>query len=181
MLLIGLAMSTDAFAAAVGKGAGMRRPRLPDALRVGLIFGAIEAVTPVVGWWLGRSALPWVEAFDHWIALALLVLLGGHMILAGLRTAPVQVDLPRHGFWNLAATGLATSIDALAVGVGLAMLDVNIVVMAAVIGLCTLAMVTTGVMLGRALGAMAGRRAEVLGGVILILIGLTIVYEHVLA
>lgn len=159
----------------------MRQPRLPDALRVGLIFGVIEAVTPVVGWWLGRSALPWVEAFDHWIALALLVLLGGHMILAGLRTAPVQVDLPRHGFWNLAATGLATSIDALAVGVGLAMLDVNIVVMAAVIGLCTLAMVTTGVMLGRALGAMAGRRAEVLGGVILILIGLTIVYEHVLA
>ena len=144
MLLIGLAMSTDAFAAAVGKGAGMRRPRLPDALRVGLIFGAIEAVTPVVGWWLGRSALPWVEAFDHWIALALLVLLGGHMILAGLRTAPVQVDLPRHGFWNLAATGLATSIDALAVGVGLAMLDVNIVVMAAVIGLCTLAMVFHG-------------------------------------
>lgn len=181
MLLIGLAMSTDAFAAAVGKGAGMRQPRLPDALRVGLIFGVIEAVMPVIGWWLGRSALRWVEAFDHWIALALLVLLGGHMIHAGLRSATAATDRPRHGFWNLAATGLATSIDALAVGVGLAMLDVNIVVMAAVIGLCTLAMVTTGVMLGRALGAMAGRRAEVLGGVILILIGLTIVYEHVLA
>ena len=114
-------MSTDAFAAAVGKGAAMRRPRLPDALRAGLIFGLIEAITPVIGWWLGRSALPWVEAFDHWIALALLVLLGGHMIHAGLRATPAEsATTHRHGFWNLAATGFATSIDALAVGVGLA-------------------------------------------------------------
>ncbi|TKS55284.1 manganese efflux pump [Luteimonas yindakuii] len=179
LLLIGLAMSTDAFAAAVGKGAAMGTPRFRDALRVGLIFGLIESVTPVIGWWLGRSALPWVEAFDHWIAFALLVLLGGHMIHSGLRPSPADDNEGRHhGFWTLAATGFATSIDALAVGVGLALLDVNIAVMAAVIGLCTLVMVTTGVMLGRVLGAMAGRRAAILGGVILIVIGMTIVYEH---
>lgn len=182
MLLIGLAMSTDAFAAAIGKGAAMQRPRWGDALKAGLIFGLIEAVTPVVGWWLGRSALPWVEAFDHWIAFALLAALGAHMIYAGLRGGDADPDAPRqHGIWALAATGFATSIDALAVGVGLAFLDVSILVMATVIGLCTLVMVTIGVMLGRALGAMAGRRAEVLGGVILILIGMSIVYEHVLA
>ena len=181
MFLIGLAMSTDAFAAAVGKGAAMRRPRLADALRAGLIFGVIEALTPVAGWWLGRTALPWVEAFDHWIAFGLLVLLGAHMIRAGLRSDAGGGEAPdrRHGFWSLAATGFATSIDALAVGVGLAFLDVNIAAMALVIGLCTLAMVTLGVMLGRVLGNMAGRRAEVLGGAILIAIGLTIVYEHV--
>lgn len=186
ILLIGIAMSTDAFAAAVGKGAAMRKPRLRDALRAGLIFGVIEALTPVVGWWLGRSALPLVDAFDHWIAFGLLVLLGGRMIHAGLsgteeREAADDPASParRHGFWTLAATGFATSIDALAVGVGLAFLDVNIAVVATVIGLCTLAMVTAGVMLGRVLGTIVGKRAEIVGGVILILIGVTIVYEHV--
>ncbi|WP_024890358.1 manganese efflux pump MntP family protein [Luteimonas huabeiensis] len=186
ILLIGIAMSTDAFAAAIGKGAAMRKPRLRDALRAGLIFGVIEALTPVIGWWLGRSALPLVDAFDHWIAFGLLVLLGGRMIHAGLAGADeheAEADPAspgrRHGFWTLAATGFATSIDALAVGVGLAFLDVNIAVVATIIGLCTLAMVTAGVMLGRVLGTIVGKRAEIVGGAILILIGATIVYEHV--
>ncbi|HET6396113.1 MAG TPA: manganese efflux pump MntP family protein [Pseudoxanthomonas sp.] len=179
ILLIGIAMSTDAFAAAVGKGAAMRRPRLREALRAGLIFGAIEAVTPVLGWLLGTAASRYVSAWDHWIAFAVLGLLGLHMIGNGLRgDAGDGSGERRHGFWSLAATGLGTSIDAMAVGVSLAFLDAPIVLVAAVIGLCTLVMVTAGVMLGRALGALAGRRAEIVGGAILVAIGAVILYEH---
>jgi len=185
ILLVGFAMSTDAFAAAVGKGAAMRRPRLSDALRAGLIFGAIEAITPLLGWLLGRAASRYVEAFDHWIAFALLGALGVHMIVAGLRPEaeadagqPADDGRRHHRFWTLAATGLATSIDAAAVGVSLAFLDVHIGVVALVIGLCTLTMVTLGIMLGRVLGTLVGKRAEIVGGVILIIIGASILYEH---
>ena len=182
ILMLGIAMSTDAFAAAVGKGAAMRRPRLRDALRAGLIFGTIEAVTPMVGWALGSAASAHVTAWDHWIAFTLLVLLGLRMIRAGLRDDDASEDSGeaprRHGFWSLAATAFATSIDAMAVGVGLAFLDVNILAVAATIGLTTLVMVTAGVMLGRVLGAMAGRRAEVGGGLLLVAIGAFILFEH---
>jgi len=181
ILLVGLAMSTDAFAAAVGKGAAMQRPRFREALRAGLIFGAIEAVTPVIGWLLGTAASRYITAWDHWIAFSVLGLLGLHMIWNGFRPDAGDDDAAdgrRHGFWNLAATGLGTSIDAMAVGVSLAFLDVPIGIVAVVIGLCTLVMVTTGIMLGRVLGALAGKRAEIIGGVILIAIGAVILYEH---
>ena len=180
ILLIGIAMSTDAFAAAVGKGAAMRNPRLPEALRAGLIFGTIEGLTPVIGWALGSAASRYITAWDHWIAFALLLGLGLHMIHAGLQPDEANDDQPprRHGFWALATTGLATSIDAMAVGVGLAFLDAEIAVVAVVIGLTTLVMVTLGIMLGRSLGRLAGKRAEIGGGVLLVLIGLAILYEH---
>ena len=179
IFLIGIAMSTDAFAAAVGKGAAMRYPRLPEALRVGLIFGTIEGLTPVIGWALGSAASRYITAWDHWIAFALLAALGVHMIHAGLQPPDDSEDMPRrHGFWALATTGFATSIDAMAIGVGLAFLDAQIAVVAIVIGLTTLVMVTLGIMLGRGLGRLAGKHAEIGGGVLLILIGLAILYEH---
>lgn len=180
ILLIGLAMSTDAFAAAVGKGAAMRRPGFMQALRVGLIFGVIETLTPIVGWLLGHGASDWVEGWDHWIALALLSALGVHMIVAGLKPSdPGNIPNRPHGFWGLALTGVATSIDALAIGIGLAFLDVNILVVAATIGACTVVMVTAGVMLGHAVGTIVGKRAEIAGGFILILVGAAIAYQHV--
>lgn len=183
IVLIGFAMSTDAFAAAIGKGAAMRKPQWRDALRAGLIFGCIEAITPVIGWLLGRAASSHLQAFDHWIAFGLLGALGVHMIVAGLRADPDdandQDDAPKkNGMLALAATGFATSIDAMAVGVSLAFLDVHIGVVAVVVGLCTFSMVTAGVMLGRALGNLIGKRAEILGGVILVIVGSVILYEH---
>ena len=180
ILLLGFAMSTDAFAAAIGKGAAMTRPRLSQALRVGLIFGVIEAITPVIGWLLGKSASRYIQAWDHWVAFALLLILGLHMIWNGLRPEPDKPidEAVKHGVVSLALTGLATSIDALAVGVGLAFVDTSIAVVAVVIGLCTFSMVTLGIMLGRVLGAIVGKRAEIMGGVILIGVGAAIVYEH---
>jgi putative Mn2+ efflux pump MntP len=172
-------MSTDAFAAAVCKGASLARPRFSEALRTGLIFGVIETLTPLLGWLLGSAAAPLVEAWDHWIAFVLLGGLGLHMIRAGLSPDDDEAEKPaRHGFWRLALTAVGTSIDALAIGVGLAFLDVNIWVTALAIGCATTLMVTIGVMVGRLLGSIAGRRAEVAGGVVLIAIGSWILVDH---
>ena len=166
LLLLALAMSTDAFAAAVGKGAALHKPRFSEALRTGLVFGSIEAMTPVVGWALGRAAASYIEAWDHWIAFVLLGVLGLRMIRNGLAAPEPDVQKPdSHSLRLLMLTGLATSIDAMAVGVGLAFLDVNILVAAAAIGLSTLVMVTLGVMLGPRAGRhcraarRGGRRA----------------------
>ena len=173
-------MSTDAFAAAVGKGAALHKPHWREALRTGLIFGVIEGLTPIIGWALGQVAAPYVSAWDHWIAFVLLSLLGLRMIRAGLAAPEADVDKPAsHSFWVLAITGFATSIDAMVVGVGLAIMGADIVVTAAAIGFSTFVMVTIGVMLGRVLGVIAGRRAEIVGGILLIGIGCVILYEHI--
>lgn len=182
-VMLALALSTDAFAAAIGKGTALHRPRWSEALRTGVIFGAIEALTPIVGWALGRAAADYVRAWDHWIAFGVLGVLGLRMIVAGWRAPDdVPLDRPeRHGFWVLAATGFATSIDAMAVGVGLAFVDIGIFPVAAAIGFATFVMVTVGVMVGRLLGSLAGRWAEALGGVVLIGIGAAILHEHLTA
>lgn len=184
ILFLGLAMSTDAFAAALGKGAGMERVRLPEALRIGLIFGVVEALTPIIGWLLGAAASKYIEAWDHWVAFGLLTALGLHMIYKAVtdedeaELEAVTANGKGGRLMSVALAGLATSIDAMAVGVGLAFVDVNIWAVAAVIGLCTFTMVSVGVMAGRALGTLIGKRAEMLGGVILIVVGSAVLYEH---
>ncbi|MFT0473183.1 manganese efflux pump MntP [Pseudomonas antarctica] len=182
LISLALAMSTDAFAAAIGKGSSLHKPRFIQALRAGLIFGVIEAITPMIGWAIGHAATRWVQDWDHWIAFTLLVALGLHMIYNGLKVDDDEVEKPsQHSFMLLAVTAFATSIDALAVGVGLAFVDVNILLASAAIGLATMTMVTIGMMLGRVLGTVVGKRAERVGGVVLILVGATILYEHLAA
>ncbi|MDF3917906.1 manganese efflux pump MntP [Salinicola salarius] len=182
LVILAFAMSTDAFAASIGKGAALRRTRFPEALRIGVIFGTVEAITPVIGWAIGLAATRFVSEWDHWIAFVLLGALGAHMIWEGFK--PVEPEAndektpERKSVWLLAVTALATSIDAMAVGVTLAFADVNIVVAAVAIGLATTLMVTIGIMLGRAIGSLIGKRAEIAGGVVLIAIGITVVYEH---
>ena len=182
LFFLAMAMSTDAFAAAIGKGSSLHKPRFSEALRTGLIFGVIEAITPIVGWGIGQVAVRYIESWDHWIAFGLLLLLGLHMIYNGLKDEDETEEKPnQHSFFILAVTAFATSIDAMAVGVGLAFVNVNILVAAAAIGTATCVMVTIGVMLGRVLGAVVGKRAEIVGGVVLMLVGATILYEHLSA
>lgn len=176
--VIALAMSTDAFAAALGKGAALDRPRLAEALRTGLIFGSVEGVAPLVGWVSGLAAGAYLEAVDHWIAFTLLGLLGVRMIVAGPAERAGKDRARRHSLPVLAATAFATSIDALAVGLTLALLDADIVVTAAAIGFATFVMATLGVMVGRAAGACLGRAAEAAGGVVLIAVGTSILVQH---
>jgi putative Mn2+ efflux pump MntP len=180
--LLALAMSTDAFAAAIGKGAALKKPRLREAFRTGIIFGCIEAITPLIGWAIGKTAAQYVAAWDHWIAFTLLAGLGIKMIHEGWAAGePEENARTRHSTVVLAVTAFATSIDAMAVGAGLAFLDEDILSAAAAIGLATFIMTTTGVMLSRALGIVIGKRAEMAGGIVLICIGSLILYQHLSA
>jgi putative Mn2+ efflux pump MntP len=179
-LILALGMSMDAFAAALGKGATLHRPGFKEALRTGLIFGSIEALTPLIGWAIGLAASRYIMAWDHWVAFILLAFLGGRMMMEGFRQNVAEpCEAPQqHGFMVLATTAVATSLDALAVGVGLAFLQVNIITTALTIGAATTVMATTGVLVGRFIGPILGKWAEVLGGLVLIAVGSTILFQH---
>ncbi len=179
-ILFAFGMSMDAFAASIGKGATLHKPKFSEAVRTGLIFGAIETLTPLVGWGLGMLASQFILEWNHWIAFILLVFLGGRMIAEGFRgDSDEACEAPhRHGFWLLVTTAFATSLDAMAVGVGLAFLQVSIVTTALAIGCATFIMSTLGMMVGRFIGPLLGKRAEILGGIVLIGIGSEILWSH---
>ncbi|HDS9532402.1 TPA: manganese efflux pump MntP [Klebsiella pneumoniae subsp. pneumoniae] len=179
-ILLAFGMSMDAFAASIGKGATLHKPKFSEAVRTGLIFGAIETLTPLVGWGLGMLASQFILEWNHWIAFILLVFLGGRTIVEGFRgDSDEACEAPhRHGFWLLVTTAFATSLDAMAVGVGLAFLQVSIVTTALAIGCATFIMSTLGMMVGRFIGPLLGKRAEILGGIVLIGIGSEILWSH---
>ncbi|CDL15454.1 Putative membrane protein [Klebsiella pneumoniae IS46] len=179
-ILLAFGMSMDAFAASIGKGATLHKPKFSEAVRTGLIFGAIETLTPLVGWGLGMLASQFILEWNHWIAFILLVFLGGRMIVEGFRgDSDEACEAPhRHGFWLLVTTAFATGLDAMAVGVGLAFLQVSIVTTALAIGCATFIMSTLGMMVGRFIGPLLGKRAEILGGIVLIGIGSEILWSH---
>lgn len=183
IVILSLSMSADAFAAAIGRGA-VHRPTLPQALRSGLVFGVIEAVTPLIGFALGVVAAGFVEAVDHWIAFGLLGAVGGKMIWEALKPedeseeAAVAKKAVSRGLIALVATAIGTSIDAGAVGVGLALLGENIWLIAASIGFTTFVLATLGLLIGKAAGTRLGKIVELVGGVALIALGLKILLEH---
>ena len=178
--VLSLSMSTDAFAAAVGRGAA-HRPPFATAVRNGLVFGVIEAITPLIGWGLGMIAAGLVEQIDHWIAFGLLGAVGAKMLWESFQ--PVDEDdhsgrIARNGMLALIATAVGTSIDAAAVGVGLAFIGANIWIIALSIGFTTFVATTIGMLIGKAVGMRFGKVAEFVGGVALIIIGLTILADH---
>jgi len=175
--VLSLSMSTDAFAAAVGRGAS-HRPSWRSAVKAGAVFGVIEAITPLIGWGLGLIAAGFVQEVDHWIAFVLLAVVGGKMIWEASRPADPDAPPTRAGPWALIATAVGTSIDAAAVGVGLAFLGANIWLIALSIGLTTFALTTIGMLIGRSIGARFGKIAELVGGLALIALGTFILFEH---
>ena len=177
LVLIAFAMSTDAFAAAVARGASLRQPHFPQALKTGLLFGVVEGCTPLLGWFIGSRTSHLLAQWDHWIAFFLLLGLGLKMIHEGLQ-APDTPRPARRGVLMTLLTAIATSLDALVVGLGFAFIQVNIVVAATLIGLATMLMVTLGILIGQRLGALLGKRAEILGGLVLIVVGAVILREH---
>jgi putative Mn2+ efflux pump MntP len=179
-VVLAFSMSADAFAAALGKGAALEKPRLSEALRTGVVFGVIEAITPVMGWAAGLAASSYITAIDHWIAFALLAAIGGKMIWESARPSDGRCKPDRHSLRILVATAIGTSIDAMAVGVTLAFIDGDIVVTALAIGCATFSMATAGILIGRLIGAKFGRIAEAIGGFGLIVIGAQILIEHTL-
>lgn len=179
LLLIAIGLSMDAFAVAVCKGLGMRGKRKGQGLLLALFFGGFQALMPFLGWALGRQFERYITQVDHWIAFVLLLFIGGKMILDALRSAPEEascedtIDLR-----ELLALSVATSIDALAIGVTFAFLQVQILPSVLTIGVTTFLLSLVGVLVGQLFGAKLMRKAQVAGGAILILIGLKILLEH---
>lgn len=188
ILILSLSMSADAFAAAIGRGA-QQRPDFAQAVRSGLVFGIIEALTPLIGFGLGIIAAGLVEAIDHWIAFGLLGAVGAKMIWEALKRdeddaeeeAPSKVAgkvAGKAGLVALVATAIGTSIDAGAIGVSLALLGENIWIIAAAIGATTFVLATLGLLIGKVAGTKLGRIVELVGGVALIILGTKILLEH---
>lgn len=176
-LALAFSLSMDSFAAALGTGAALRRPCLWSVLRVGACFGGAQLAMPLVGFALGLSFAAHVQAVDHWIAFLLLAVIGGRMVWTSL-AADGGAEEVSGGFLPLAVTALATSIDAAAVGVSLAVVDVDILSICLLIGAVTFAVASGGVLVGRAAGPMLGRYAGAAGGVGLIALGIKILVEH---
>lgn len=175
--ILAIGMSVDAFVAALGRGAKAKLGWL-SVLGTGAVFGGIEAVIAMIGWGLGFLASHYVQAVDHWIAFGLLGAIGVKMITEALGPQEDEHRREHRSFWTLVATAVGTSIDAMAVGVSLAFLQVNILMVAGAIGLATAVMAAGGMALGRLIGKGIGRIAEFLGGVAMIGLGLSILISH---
>jgi len=176
LLAIALALALDAFAVAVVTGIGSVPLTHRRVFRLAFHFGLFQALMPALGWAAGSAVHRWVGSLDHWLAFALLAFVGGRMLWGALRGAEARWaagDNTRG--WSLVMLSVATSLDALAVGISLALVDAPILVPALVIGLVAAALTALGMVVGRWMGALWGRGFEVLGGLILMGMGVRIV------
>lgn len=177
ILLTGIGLSMDACATAICKGLSMKKFDTKKGVIIGLYFGIFQGLMPVIGYFLGNTFESLITQIDHWIAFVLLTTIGAKMLFDALSNGSEScndaVDLK-----TMLPLAIATSIDALAVGITLAFLKVNILVSALIIGITTFIMSFIGVKLGNKFGSKYEKKAQVLGGIILILIGTKILLEH---
>lgn len=184
MLLIGVGLAMDAFAVSVCKGLGMRKINYKHAFITALFFGGFQAFMPFIGWLLGTQFEKYITAVDHWIAFLLLLFIGGKMIFEVIKernSDEAETANEKFSYKQLVAESIATSIDALAVGITFAFLNTGIVLPVAIIGIVTFVIAFSGVVIGNRFGARFKGKAELAGGVILILIGIKILAEHLIA
>ncbi len=180
LMILAIGLSMDAFAVSICKGLSMKKAGIKEGAICGIWFGGFQALMPVIGFFLGTLFTKQIEAFDHWVAFVLLALIGANMLKEAFEKCECcenqDADLSAKTMFIMA---VATSIDALAVGISLAMAgNVNIWVAMALIGVVTFAMCTAGVKVGNIFGSRYEKKAEAAGGVILILLGLKILLEH---
>ncbi|MEG0071684.1 MAG: manganese efflux pump MntP family protein [Raoultibacter sp.] len=187
IVLIGIGLSMDAFAVAVCKGLGMRRLDMRQAVVIALFFGVFQALMPLIGFALGTQFEALIADFDHWIAFILLVAIGAKMLWDSFRSAEKEcsqgcesseLKRPALDYKELFMLAVATSIDALAVGITFAFLQVDIVCAAIIIGVTTFTLALVGVVLGNRFGARYEKPATIVGGLVLIAIGCKILLEH---
>lgn len=180
LLLIAVGLSMDAFAVAVCKGLSMRVFHARRALIIALFFGGFQALMPFLGWILGRQFAHYISQWDHWIAFALLAFIGGKMVWEAVReeAGSCENDDASLDLRELLMLAVATSLDALAVGVTFAFLHVAIASSVTLIGCVTFGLSFGGVLIGNRFGVYFQKKAEIAGGVILILIGAKILLDH---
>lgn len=181
ILLLAVSLSMDAFAVSVTNGMCYRMPLFKNALFSGLTFGIFQGLMPLLGFFAGQSFSHIVERYDHWIALFLLGFIGARMVHEAVKEMrqPAETPVERvFSFKVLMLQGIATSIDALAVGVSLGVMQVNVFAAVSAIGVTTFLFSFGGVLIGKKSGSLLKEKAELLGGVILIIIGVKIFAEH---
>lgn len=184
LLLLACGLAMDAFAVSLSNGLCYHNFRRNQAVLSAVTFGVFQAAMPVLGYFAGRFFSEAISAVDHWVAFLLLGLIGGHMLAEAAREIRHPESCPEKRPFTLRillVQGIATSIDALAVGISLAVVSTNIAIAAAMIGAVTCALCLAGAAIGKKCGAFLGQWAKLLGGVILIAIGLKILIEHLTA
>ncbi len=177
IFLLSVGLSMDAFAVSVCKGLSLKKIRLKHGLVVGLWFGGFQALMPVVGYFFGSTFRSVITTFDHWIAFGLLFLIGANMIRESVSGNDGKTDSSL-AFKPMLLLAIATSIDALAVGITFSFLDVNIVPAVTTIGITTFALSVVGLLVGSTFGTRFKSKAEIAGGTVLILLGVKILLEH---
>ncbi|RGF57494.1 manganese efflux pump [Roseburia sp. AF34-16] len=182
LLLMGAGLSMDAFAVSICKGLSMRKVNKKQCLVIGLFFGGFQALMPFIGWVLGSQFEQYITSIDHWIAFILLGFIGGKMVVEAIREKDEAVEVrkmdPPLDLKEMFILAIATSIDALAVGITFAFLQVPIVEAVSIIGITTFVISVIGVYVGNFFGNRYKKKAELAGGIILILIGVKILLEH---
>lgn len=179
LIITGIALSMDAFAVSIGKGLSVKSLQVRHSLIVGTYFGGFQALMPLLGFILASSFAEYIRRFDHWIAFTLLALIGANMIREAL-TGGDEKENASFGIKTMLPLALATSIDALATGVTFAMTQTNIWIAIAISGATTFLFSAAGLKIGNVFGNKYRAKAELLGGVILILMGIKILIEHLL-
>jgi putative Mn2+ efflux pump MntP len=174
IILLAVGLSMDAFAVSISSGIILMRPTIYHALKIGLFFGGFQAVMPIIGWFLGLGFKGYFSSIANWIAFGLLSLIGIKMIYEAVYSKDKAVKTEPTRLFILLMLSIATSIDALVVGVGFALLSSSIVIPVIIIGIVTFMFSFTGVFLGKRLGELFGKKVEITGGLILIGIGVRI-------
>lgn len=181
LFIIAIGLSMDAFAVSIGKGLSVRKIQFNHSLSVGLWFGGFQALMPIIGYFLGVSFTSLVASVDHWISFGLLGLIGANMIKESLSKDEEDEDIsPDFSRRTMFIMAVATSIDALAIGVSFAFLGVNIWIASALIGIITCIISAFGLRIGNIFGSRHKSKAEFCGGLVLILMGIKILIEHLI-
>ncbi len=178
LLFIAFALAIDAFAVSLSTGAYLGKPDTRQTFRMAFHFGLFQFLMPIIGWAAGTGFVSLIEAADHWIAFGLLGAIGGRMIWNAFRNEEETVRKDMTKGWSLMSLSIATSIDALAVGLSLSCINVHILIPAVLIGAVAGIMSVVGIRLGERVSQAFGKHMEYIGGIILILIGVRIVLEH---
>jgi len=177
---LAVALAMDAFAVALGVGINLSPLTGRHLFRLGFHFGLFQALMPILGWLAGITIQQWIHAYDHWIAFALLAFVGGKMLYEAFQNDENKDGKDPTRGMTLVILSVATSIDALAVGLSLGMLNISIWTPALIIGLVAGVLTIAGLLLGRRCGTIWGKRVEILGGLILCAIGIKILTQHLL-
>lgn len=175
--LIALGLAMDAFAVSIASGVVIKRRQLQNAFKFGIFFGSFQMIMPVLGWAAGVGLKDFIAGIDHWVAFGLLVFIGGKIIYESFRLERTE-EARVFGFREMLLLAVATSIDALAIGLSFAFLDISIVAPVLIIGAVTFTLSFLGVFLGSTVGHFFERKLEVAGGLVLIGIGIKILLEH---